>query len=108
GAGGATVSCGNIPACVATLLSGCTEGGTCTMSHTTTATGITNTTCYSNGVKSNSSTTIDLNTQTYSSTTVVSKNGATCYSYDSVLSEGAGGASGSATITYTFKKAQRA
>lgn len=106
GAGGATVSCGNIPTCVATLLSGCNQTGTCTSSRTTTATGITSTSCYSNGVKSNQVTTIDLTTETYSSMTVVSKNGATCYSYTGVANPGAGGASGALSFTLTFKNAQ--
>ena len=107
-AGGATGSCGNaVPACVADVLSGCNPSGACTTSaRTVSTTGFSSATCYANGVKRESTTTIDTSTGGYTSTTVVTKSGATCYSYDALANTG--GASGSDAVTFTFKNVQGA
>jgi hypothetical protein len=100
GAGGATASgCGDVPPCLANLLTNCMPSGTCIeqQSDPTNFTMVTDNFCYSNGVKQSSVTTIDLASSSVSSVTTFSKAGSTCFSEEGTFG-GAGGGTGSINV----------
>lgn len=99
GAGGASGACSDLPPCL-TFIASCTPSGTCvTQSSGSVLTGSeTINTCYSNGVKSVDTSTIDLTTGSFTGSVVYSKGGATCFT-ETFSDSGAGGAAGTATAT---------
>jgi hypothetical protein len=94
GTGGGSGSC-SFPSCYTSLLSGCIPSGTCVQQTTTTYAPVmmTSNLCYGNGVKFLTSVNMT-DPSSASSVTTVTKNGTTCYSYETPLS------GSSATVVY--------
>jgi hypothetical protein len=88
GGGGGSNSCGDTPACVANLFSGCMTSGTCVSQ--TDLTTFSSNTCYSNGTKS--MTTFDLATGN-AMLRIVKSNGTTCLTVN-VVQDSSGNSTG--------------
>jgi hypothetical protein len=97
GTGGGSGSC-SFPSCYIDLLSTCVPSGTCVQQTTTTYAPVmmTSNMCYSNGVKVLMNVNMT-DPSSASSVTTVTKNGTTCYSYETPFSAGSGS---SATVVY--------
>ena len=83
GGSGGAVSCGDLPACVASLVAACPLASTsCAVSASVSGNTSTHKICFGNGVKVVNATTNDPNTGDSSYSISVTKNGVVCYTLD--------------------------
>jgi hypothetical protein len=108
--GGGTTGASTCPPCLVTLVANCIPSGTCTeQSSPSSATGVTtDNICYSNGVKDAVTDTVDATSGTITFNATITKSGATCFTEDGSFDFGAGGGSGSTSISFTIKNASGA
>ncbi|HEY4184071.1 MAG TPA: hypothetical protein VGP07_03340 [Polyangia bacterium] len=96
---GTTGDCGDLPACIADVISGCVPAGTCLVAASGVDTTSTHDICYGDGIKAVNTVTNDINAGTGINTITFYKAGATCYSLSSAFD------SSSLTRTYTLTNA---